>query len=546
MTKVRRPKRWDNPFSKDMSDAIVARVLSTKALSHLETDNFSDGLPLNGIIANDTRIVHFKAGEVIIRKGEYGGSAFLTLSGEAAIIKGEFEFEIETKKTTGFFSFFKASKSKNLLGFPLFSTHNKEERLTLSPHFQEFIQQHPDNYINLEANSFYGEIAALARGTRTATVFAKTDSEILEIGWQGLRDLMRYDIKIREQIRTLYKQHSLLIQLRKTKFLSHLKAEQLQHLNEQSLFENYGQFEWQRSFNALKNKGDSVLSIEPIIAKQEDYVDGLLLICSGFARLSKTVNHGEKTIGYLKQGDTFGFEELAHNYRTGESLSYQHSLRAIGYVDIIRIPTSAVEKYALEYLDEGDLPLLLNGKDNLDYGLDTGILEQLVEHRFINGSSTMVIDRDRCTGCDDCVSACASLHDGQARFSRHGTMIDKYSITHACMHCTDPVCLIGCPTGAIHRSGQLGNIIVDDNTCIGCSGCATSCPYENIVMREVLTDDGQVLLDEQNGSPILKASKCDLCIHHGSIPACEQACPHDALKRLDMGNIASFTDWFNR
>jgi len=548
MTKVRRPKRWDKPFSKDMSDAIVTRVLSTKALSHLNAGNFSDSLPLSGIIANDTRIVYFKKGEVIVRKGEYGGSAFLTLSGDVAIIKNEVGLEIETKKPTGLFNFFKAAKSTRLLDFPLFTTHNKEEHLTLSPQFQHFIEQYPDNYITLEADSFYGEIAALARGTRTATVFSKTDTEILEIGWQGLRDLMRYDTQIREQVRALYKQHSLLVQLRNTKFLSHLKAEQLEQLNEQSLFENYGKFEWQRSFQKVKNDEDvnSTLKIEPIIAQQGDYVDGLLLISSGFARLSKTINHGEKTIGYLKQGDTFGFEELVHNWRTGEEIDYQHSLRAIGYVDIIRIPTSSIEKYAFAHIDEALLPTLINDHDNLDYDIDTGILEQLVEKRFINGSSTMVIDRHRCTGCDDCVSACASLHDGQARFNRNGAHIDKYAITHACMHCTDPVCLIGCPTGAIHRSGQLGNIIIDDNTCIGCSGCANSCPYENIIMREVFDDSGQALLDEQNGTPLLKASKCDLCIGHGSIPACEQACPHDALKRLDMGNIASFADWFNR
>jgi ferredoxin len=48
------------------------------------------------------------------------------------------------------------------------------------------------------------------------------------------------------------------------------------------------------------------------------------------------------------------------------------------------------------------------------------ILEFLTENRFFNGTATMVIDLDRCTRCDDCVRACASTHDNNPRFLRHG------------------------------------------------------------------------------------------------------------------------------
>ncbi len=544
MVKVKRPKRWDKPFGDNMSNENVARVLSSAALNKLNAENFNSGLPLSGIIANDTRLVSYQAGEVVMRKGEYGGSAFLFLSGEVCVILKDFETPQSPNQNR--FNFFKP-KQETELEFELFNQVNEEQPLKISTEFQEFLQQNPKYSFTLQDESFYGEVAALVRGTREATLFAQSNLEVLEIRWQGLRDLMRYDTPLREHIQSLYKERNLLVQLRNIPFFSHLGKEQLKQLSQQSLFTSYGEFEWQRSFkNIADDSPASRLQTEPVIAKEGDYVDGMLLVCSGFARLSKKINHGEKTLAYLKQGDFFGFEELAHNWRSGESLSYQHSLRAIGYVDIIRIPTAVIEQYAFPHIDATDLPPLLNNTDRFDYGLETGILEQLVEQRFINGRSTMVIDQYRCTGCDDCVSACASLHDNQPRFTRRGKIIDQYLVTHACMHCTDPVCLIGCPTGAIHRNGQSGDIIVDDSTCIGCSGCATSCPYENIFMREVHNSQGQPLLDEQNGTPILKASKCDLCAEYKGIPACEQACPHDALKRLDMGSIASLADWFNR
>src|SRR5690606_28085009 len=92
-----------------------------------------------------------------------------------------------------------------------------------------------------------------------------------------------------------------------------------------------------------------------------------------------------------------------------------------------------------------DAPLDIPAK-----GLETGLLEFLVDQRLMNGHQAMVIDTLRCTRCDDCVRACARTHGGTPVFVREGPQYGSWMFANACMHCEDPVCMIGCPTGAIH------------------------------------------------------------------------------------------------
>jgi Fe-S-cluster-containing hydrogenase component 2 len=94
--------------------------------------------------------------------------------------------------------------------------------------------------------------------------------------------------------------------------------------------------------------------------------------------------------------------------------------------------------------------------------------------------------------------------------------------------------MIGCPTGAIHRSLEGGTVVINDDTCIGCSTCAKACPYDNIRMVEIHDKNGRPLIDPNSNQPIVKATKCDLCIDQWGGPACVRACPHDALERVDF------------
>ena len=65
-------------------------------------------------------------------------------------------------------------------------------------------------------------------------------------------------------------------------------------------------------------------------------------------------------------------------------------------------------------------------------------------------------------------------------------------------------------------------------------------------MVEVRDKHGDFIRDTTTKEPIVKATKCDLCLDQLGGPACQRACPHDALKRIDMGNLSELGGWVNR
>jgi Fe-S-cluster-containing dehydrogenase component len=303
------------------------------------------------------------------------------------------------------------------------------------------------------------------------------------------------------------------------------------------------------SESAAKN-----LAGEPVIASEGDYPNGLIMIRSGLARMSRRHHQGHHTHSYLSPGQVFGYEEIAAGQNGGSPTLLKYSLRAIGFVSVVTIPTPWVEKHLLkgDFADdagpvppeslapEAQVPPLESTNLNHEF------LEFLVQQRVVNGTQSMLIDMDRCTRCDDCVRACASTHDNNPRFVRQGPTFGNVMIANACMHCQDPVCMIECPTGAISRREEQGQVVINDTTCIGCSTCANNCPYDAIRMIEIRNQDGAFLRDTMTHLPILKATKCDLCVDQWGGPACQRACPHDALIRIDMRDVAGLAQWNNR
>jgi Fe-S-cluster-containing dehydrogenase component len=106
--------------------------------------------------------------------------------------------------------------------------------------------------------------------------------------------------------------------------------------------------------------------------------------------------------------------------------------------------------------------------------------------------------------------------------------------------------MIGCPTGAIHRSEDGGVVAINDTTCIGCGTCAHSCPYENIVMVAIRDRAGRIVRDPKDREPIMKATKCDLCVDRSDGPACVQMCPQGATVRVNFKKYELIDSLFSR
>jgi Fe-S-cluster-containing dehydrogenase component/CRP-like cAMP-binding protein len=542
-TAIQRPQRWDAPFDAEMSDDQAKRLLDQEPLRRLDPSRFPPGTPLLGLIKNDTRLIACKPGDLIVREGDYGSSAFFILHGSVRVALDDLPPTLLGRRDARKLGVWQTlAQLWNRASVPEARdprSYSRAGTATRADGQRVFLQDVPailDRHktVRLETGEMFGEIAALSRTPRTATVFADADTRLLEIRWQGLRDLRRYAPELKEAIDQRYRERSLSVHLAETPLFQGLDAESLRRVAEATQFESFGSFDW---YSGFRKGGSNPVALEPI-AEQGHYPNGLILIRAGFARVSQREGIGERTLGYLGKGKVFGAEELLEGIGRGSVVPYRNSLRALGFVDVLRVPTAVVEQVLASRLSRTPR--------SPEAQLPEGMLDWLVERRFVNGTASMVIDLARCTRCDDCVRACSQTHGGNPRFLRHGPVHDRFMIANACMHCVDPVCMIGCPTGAIHRLSVGGQVVINDTTCIGCGTCAASCPYEAIRMVPIRTQDGEPLVDQASGLPIMKATKCDLCASQHGGPACQRACPHDALRRVDMQQLPALADWIDR
>ena len=128
----------------------------------------------------------------------------------------------------------------------------------------------------------------------------------------------------------------------------------------------------------------------------------------------------------------------------------------------------------------------------------------------------MVIDLDKCVGCQACTVACCEEWEvpiGNARTHVRSTgiigtfpkLISSFHVAQ-CNHCDHPPCVMPCPTGATYQAPD-GIVKVDQSLCIGCGYCMEACPY-----------DARYINPRTN-----KIDKCDFCssrLERGEQPAC--------------------------
>ncbi|MHA1249657.1 MAG: 4Fe-4S dicluster domain-containing protein [Candidatus Helarchaeota archaeon] len=142
----------------------------------------------------------------------------------------------------------------------------------------------------------------------------------------------------------------------------------------------------------------------------------------------------------------------------------------------------------------------------------------------------ILINEDTCIGCHLCEIWCIVEHSK----SKDIIKAFKYekprpiprirvnenkpiSFGVQCRHCTEPLCVYSCISGAMHIDEETGSIQHNSEKCIGCWTCILVCPY------------GAITRDE-NG---LTALKCDLCLERG-YPSCVEHCPNEGLVFVEV------------
>ena len=85
--RIDRPTRWDAAFDAEMSDTDLGMLLERPEIKSIDADAFPKSVSVEGIVRYDMRVNNYNPGDIVVREGDYGNSAFLILSGELVIAR---------------------------------------------------------------------------------------------------------------------------------------------------------------------------------------------------------------------------------------------------------------------------------------------------------------------------------------------------------------------------------------------------------------------------------------------------------------------------
>lgn len=543
--------RWTTPFGETpIPLRTVHQILSLPILKEIDKTDFPRDLPLEKIIGYDGRIIRLANDDVIYDQDEYGTSVFFILRGSVRSEPGG-EEDIPAGPSGSWLPGLRSVRAgiRASAGRFLGRSGSEQQGTTSAGGYTTESAEVQHAGLVFGVGEIFGICSALRRTPRNSTVVAcEDDTVVLEIRWPGIRDLRFWSQTFRSRTNEIYQLRSCYSGMRECSLFASVDDPTLRAMAERSVFETYGDLGWSYFYQRAESSGADDADrdkVEPTISEQGDHLEGLFVIASGFVRVIHRLNQNVLTVGFLTKGDVFGIDQLAAGLKTEDSYGVDYGLRACGYADVIWVPKHVVRNaLPAEDLEAGAAALRLITQDNPGRGADLPrpLLDFIVENRFFNGANAMVINTDRCVNCDDCVRACAATHGNVPRFVRQGKTHHNMMVVNACMHCTDPVCLIDCPTAAIHRDEYSGTVVIDDAACIGCGTCASACPYNNIRMEPALNARG-AMQSGADGTPLLRATKCDLCLDQNGGPACKRACPHDAISRVDLEDAQMLSDW---
>jgi CRP-like cAMP-binding protein/Fe-S-cluster-containing dehydrogenase component len=448
---------------------------------------------------------HFKRGDVICREGEYGSTAFYIVEGKARV---SISTPIAHVKTQGGARGFFSKLTSQLV--PRREDEREEDTDQRFIHIDAPVDLSYDNPIaELGPGDLFGEMTCMSLYPRSATVRAETDCTMLEM-LRNVLDIMQRNKNFRSALDQSYRQRALDSHLRGVPVFAALTDEFISSLRDNVELVRYtpGQ----------------------VICRQGDTADYFYLVRIGFVKITQTHPGGEMVLAYLSRGDYFGeIGLLCSDVRTA-------TCTALDHVELVRISGDDFNRMVNEFpeirkkLESVEETHLQQNRDRLSL-VQSQPLDSFLAQGLMEAQSLLLLDLERCTRCDACVRACADAHNGITRLVREGLRFDKYLVPTSCRQCKDPLCMVGCPVGAIRRRNSL-EVVIED-WCVGCGLCAENCPYGNINLHpfEVMADDPE-RPGRKKAVVKKKATSCDLCAEHEE-PSCVYACPHDAAHRVD-------------
>jgi len=409
----------------------------------------------------------------------------------------------------------------------------------------------------------FGEMSILAGVPRNATIISShngSDANVIEMVRPALR-LLRSLKKFAERVDDTYRSHGLANTIAELQEVvgESLSPVDLVAVGNLAHFLAYGKHH--------------------LLVKEGTPLDKIVLIKTGWLRrvrgvpIYKEVTEGAGAASsslipedFLGAGNCLGLEALS-----GQA-TWAYSAELMARSEVLEVPLTALRADAALCDRVGKAFASFSRADDdtrVEARTDKNVVaaaEKEISTGIVDGVNLLVMDMDLCVRCGNCSLACHKVH-GQSRLLRRGIHIERpvkpgsANTQHVlspsvCMHCKDPECLTGCPTGSIFRDAN-GQIDIDPPTCIGCFDCATQCPYNAITMmpRDLpppartaqLTRIKRVFsLEAAAPAPIAEsddmiAIKCNLCEHTPLNPngakrpaySCEENCPTGALVRVN-------------
>jgi Fe-S-cluster-containing hydrogenase component 2 len=173
-----------------------------------------------------------------------------------------------------------------------------------------------------------------------------------------------------------------------------------------------------------------------------------------------------------------------------------------------------------------------------------GVLKDPHFPSIAESSGAILVDPTLCIGCLTCEVACSEVHEKagmsnlpririysvdnvkvnsevEKQFGKRGTFQQQ-----VCLQCPDAPCLPVCPVDSLHVDDKTHARVIDNDTCIACGKCETSCIFPSL--DEALATGRQVLHQKSRIShdDLLEVyTKCDLCYFREEGPACVEKCP---------------------